>query len=96
MLGTTAPVPRHDLAWCGCGGSAVIPGWFECPTTGLAGFRLFRRLTSSRKSWSRLPKIALGFVGGLLIGTVLTVSIMVGATLHPIVPAPMVLHVVSK
>jgi hypothetical protein len=61
MLGTTARVPRHDLAWCGCGGSLGIPGWFEIPFDDLAGFRLFRRVDRpERGSWwaglkDRLP-----------------------------------------
>jgi hypothetical protein len=100
-LGTTAPVPRHDIAWCGCGGSTDIPGWFECPTEGLMGFRLFRHI--DKPSWwkglkARLPKIAVGFVGGLVVGTVLAVAIMIGTTLHtstmaPVSPVP---HVISR
>ena len=100
-LGTTACVPRHDIAWCGCGGSADIPGWFELPTEGLMGFRLFRHINKPTRGWLkglkiRMPKIAMGFVGGLVIGTVLAASIMVGAALQSNVHAPMVPHVVSR
>jgi len=98
MLATTAPLPRHDLAWCGCGGHGDYPDlfpWFEIPVTGLAGFRLFRRVKSPRKSWwanlkDRLPfrTIALGFIGGCALGTVLACSFMASASLLPTM-APM-------
>ena len=79
LLATGAFVPRHDVAWCGCGGADDIPGWFECPTSGLAGFRLFRRIAKPgrggllgrlRRFAARLPlcKVALGLAGGALIG----------------------------
>jgi hypothetical protein len=104
----TGPIPRHDLAWCGCEGRGDYPDlfpWFEIPVTGLAGFRLFRRMKTSRKSWwaslkDRLPfrTIALGFIGGCALGAVLTSSFMVGASLlsKHTAPAPMVSHVASK
>jgi hypothetical protein len=111
MLATTAPLPCHDLAWCGCGGHGDYPDlfpWFEIPVTGLAGFRLFRRVKSPRKSWwaslkDRLPfrTIALGFIGGCALGAVLTSSFMVGASLlskHAPTTASMSMapHVASK
>lgn len=46
LLATGAYVPRHQVAWCGCGGHGDYPDlfpWFEIPATDLAGFRLFRR-----------------------------------------------------
>jgi len=80
LLATGAFVPRHDVAWCGCGGADDIPGWFEIPLTdSMAGFRLFRRIAKPgrggllgrlRRFAARLPlcKVALGLAGGALIG----------------------------
>ncbi|MGC9985450.1 MAG: hypothetical protein ABSF35_17685 [Polyangia bacterium] len=97
LLATGTPAPRHHMAWCGCGGPGDFPDlfpWFECPTTGLAGFRLFRRIDKPGRSGMlgilkrfavRLPpgKIALGLAGGALLGLALAGAFAVGATLAP-------------
>jgi hypothetical protein len=96
LLATGAYVPRHDLAWCGCGGATGIPGWFEIPLTdSMAGFRLFRRIGKPGKPGKpgpfgflgrlRLPigKIALGLAGGAVLGLAFAGAFAVGATISP-------------
>jgi hypothetical protein len=95
LLATGAFVPRHDVAWCGCGGADDIPGWFEIPLTdSMAGFRLFRRIAKPgrggllgrlRRFAARLPlgKIAIGLAGGAVLGLALAGAFAVGATLAP-------------
>jgi hypothetical protein len=98
ILGTGAHVPRHDIAWCGCGSHPDLLPWFECPLTeDLAGFRLFRWIGKPgkpgrgglpgllRRLAARLPigKIALGLAGGALIGLAFAGAFAVGATISP-------------
>ena len=95
LLATGAHVPRHDVAWCGCGANG-LPGWFEVPTDGLAGFRLFRRVHKTRgrgflnilkglAARLSLRDTALGLAGGALLGLafagVFASAFTVGATL---------------
>ena len=108
LLGTTAPVPAHDLAWCGCGSlgdcDGPAPGWIECETTGLAGFRLFRKapnmvLAALKNLGLVAGKAALGFAGGCLLAILFAGAFATTAALAP-KPASLALptaaHVVCK
>jgi hypothetical protein len=91
LLATGAHVPRHDIAWCGyCGDYGNLYPWFECPTSGLAGFRLYRRIDGKpgkpgllRRLGLPLGKVALGLAGGALIALAFTGAFAVGATISP-------------
>lgn len=93
LLATGAHVPRHDVAWCGCGANG-LPGWFEVPTDGLAGFRLFRRVHKTRgrgflnilkglAARLSLRDTVLGLAGGVLLGLAFAGAFAVGATFAP-------------
>ena len=94
LLATGAYVPRHDVAWCGCGEKDILPGWFEIPIDNLAGFRLFRRMGKPRRGGLlgilakfaaklSLRDTALGLAGGALLGLAFAGAFAVGATLAP-------------
>jgi hypothetical protein len=97
LLATGAYVPRHQVAWCGCGGHGDYPDlfpWFEIPATDLAGFRLFRRVRKPRgrgflnflkglASRLSLRDAALGLAGGALLGLAFAGAFAVGTTFAP-------------
>ena len=94
LLATGAHVPRHDVAWCGCGGEDDLPDWFEIPIDNLAGFRLFRRMGKTRRGGLlgilarfaaklSLRDTALGLAGGVLLGLAFAGAFAVGTTFAP-------------
>lgn len=93
LLATGAYVPRHDVAWCGCGSADNIPGWFEYPIDSLAGFRLFRKIAKPKPGLLGILKrfaarlslrdAALGLAGGCLLAVTFAGAFAIGATLAP-------------